>query len=141
MKYLYVLLVLLFASSLYSQVGITQTLGFTSSDTIGVTTTPDSVEMRIGDGVWKLLTQSVDDTAYVTSDDKAAGTTKTFILANEDYWTAGNSLQFRIYNTTVDTITSNRIGVSGLQGALTLFIRPVVSGSNTVYTKSTLEGN
>jgi hypothetical protein len=83
----------------------------------------------------------VNDTAYVTGDDKSGGVTKQFRLAGESWWTYGASLQFRVYNTTVDTITSNRIGVAGLNGALTLFIRPVVSGSNTIYTKSTLEGN
>lgn len=133
--------ILLFPIVLFGQVGIMQNLGFTAADSIESITVPDSVEMRIGDGPWKLLTSCVNDTAYVTADDKAAGTTKQFRLAGESYWTYGNSLRFRVYATGVDTVTSKWIGVGSLRGALTLFLRPAASATATTYIKSTVEGN
>jgi len=133
-----IILLLLFPVIGFSQ-SISQTI-FATTDTIGSIAIPDTVEMRIGDGPWKILTSCINDTAYVTVDDKLAETTQVFMLARESYWTAG-PLQFRIYATGTDTITSKFTPTLGFQGALTLFIRPDTVGTNTLYGTSTLEGN
>jgi hypothetical protein len=137
MKKLIVLL-LLFPVIAFSQ-SISQTI-FAVADTIGSITIPDTVEMRIGDGPCKILTSAINDTAYVTVDDKIAETTQVFMIARESYYTAG-PLQFRIYATGTDTITSKVTPTLGFQGAFTLFIRPDTVGTNTLYGTSTLEGN
>jgi len=137
----YLILLLFIPVLAFGQVGITATSIFAAADTIGSITVPDSVEMKIGDGPWKLLTDCVNDTAYVTVDDKVGEVTQQFRLAGESWWTYGNSLKFRVFATGVDTVTSKNIGIGGLQGALTLFLRPDTSGTNTTYQKSTLEGN
>ena len=136
-----ILFFLLIPAFLLAQVGVTETNLFSSADTVGSITTADSVEVRLGDGPWKLLTQSINDTAYVTVDDKIGEVTKVFILADEDYWTYTNNIKFRVINTGVDTITSNSVQIGGLRGAVTLFIRPDITGTNTKYHKSSLEGD
>ena len=124
----------------YGQAGIVQTL-FVATDTVGTITAPDTVEVKLGDGPWKILSESVNDTAYVTVDDKVGEVVQVFNLAAEDWWTYANNLQVRVYSTGTDTITSKNVGIGGLRGAITLFLRPDTSGTNTTYTKSTVEGN
>ena len=136
-KILLFLIVPMFA---FAQVGINTTL-FSSTDTIGTISTADSVQVQFNDGPWKLLTESVNDTAYVTTDDKVGEVTKIFVLADESYWTYTTSIKFRVINTGQDTAVSNAVNVGQLRGALTLFIRPDTVGTTTYYNKSTLEGN
>jgi len=131
--FLLLLPVLCFSQTLY-QGGI-----FAAADTIGSITVPDSIEMQFYDGPWKLLTKCVNDTSYVTVDDKVGEVTKIYYLAGESYWTYSNSFRFRIYATGVDTITSNYVFHSG-DGAYTLFIKPDTVGTNTLYGKSWIEG-
>jgi len=141
MRYIIVLLLFL-PVLLFSQVGVMKA-PFAVTDTIASVTTPDSVQVKLGDGPWKTLTESVNDTAWITADDKGAKTTVVFNLAAESWWTYSNSMTIRVFNTTVDTATSARVGIGALRGAITLFMRPdtTVGTGNTVYTKSTVEGN
>jgi hypothetical protein len=136
-----ILFFLLLPVLLFGQIGFTQNL-FTgvTNDTIASIAVPDSVYVQFEDGPWLLLTSSVDDTAYVTITDKLNETTKIFDLANETYWTYVNSMRFKIQATATDTITTRYIGTSGLNGSITLFLRPDTSGTNTDYSKSTLVG-
>ena len=137
----YFMLFLLLPVIAFSQVGLnTGIFESVANDTIASITVPDSVYVRIPSGPWKLLTSSMNDTAWVTVDDKLAETTLVFSLANESYWTYAPSLQFQIRATGTDTITSRTISTAGLDGALTLFIKPDTSGTNTDYSKSWITG-
>jgi hypothetical protein len=113
---------------------------FFSADTIGSITSSDTVEVRFHNGPWKLLTSSVNDTALITGDDKIAEGTVIFNMASETWWTYTSQMQIRIYSTGVDTVTSYPVLTSGLNGAVTLFIIPDTSGTNTRYYNSFIEG-
>jgi len=114
-----------------------------SGDTIASLTSSDSVECQLysSSAPWKLLTQSVNDTALITADDKSAEQMVQFVLAKETWWTQTPMVRFRIYSTGVDTCTSNWIPVPSLNGALTLHIKPDTSGTNVDYGGSVLSGN
>ena len=114
------------------------------ADTVGTLTTADSVYVLLAPGgTWNLLTQSVNDTAMITADDKGAGTTVQFILANESYWTHANKMQFKIQNTGQDTVTSGWINTGIYRGSFTLDIIPDTTGhpSYVDYSQSILHGN
>lgn len=132
-------LLLFIPGIVFSQIGINQT-PFAVADTIGSIAVDDSVYMRFGDGPWQLLTECQNDTAFVTVDDKLAETTQVFMIARESFYTYG-PLQFEIRATGTDTITSGKVQTMGLNGALTLFLRPDTVGTNTFYGTSTIEGN
>jgi len=136
------LIVLLFLPVLvFGQIGITAyPFKTVANDSIATITQNDSVYIQLNDGPWLLLTSTIDDTAYVTVTDKVGEVTKVFDLANETFWTYTPSLRFRIIATGTDTITSPYVGTGGLNGSLTLFLRPDTSGTNTRYDNSTLEG-
>ena len=141
MKYL---IIFLFAPILaFGQIGITQRLfDGVANDTIASITVADSVFVRwTTSGPWNQLTQTQNDTAYVTVYDKVTESDIIFILAAEDYWTYSSSLQFQIRATGTDTINSRWIHTSGLRGAFTLVIRPDTSGTNTDYGNSYLMGD
>ena len=136
-----ILLFILFPLFVYGQAGFRET-PFAAADTIGSITIPDSVYMQLNDGPWKLLTSAINDTAYVTVDDKVAETTQVFMLARESYWTGASSLRFQIRATGTDTITSSYVRLpSNANGAVTLFLRPDTVGNDTYYGTSTVEGN
>jgi hypothetical protein len=148
MRYLTVSLILLFASFASGQnvgnrnIEVRIFEGVTG-DTIASITSSDSVEVQFysTSAPWKLLTSTVGDTALITADDKAAGNTVVFNLAAETYWTQAPNMRFRIYSTGVDTCTSRWIDTAYLNGALTLFIKAEISGTNVDYGNSVITGN
>ena len=137
-KILFILLIPLFV---YGQAYFRVT-PFAAADTIGSLTTEDSIQVQFGNSPWQLLTQSLNDTAFVTANDKSAETELVFDLANETFWTFTSNMRFRIVSTGTDTITSDWIRVpTSANGAVTLFIRPDTVGTNTFYGTSYVEGN
>lgn len=138
----YILLFLIIPVFAFGQVGIFERLWTTANDTVGSYTKDDSVEIQIGDanGPWKLLTSSVNDTAMITRDDKVAENLVIFNLAGETWWTYTPSFRFRIYSTGVDTVTSTWIRMPGLEGAISLFVKPDTVGTNVFYNQSWVEG-
>lgn len=114
-----------------------------TNDTISSATSADSIYIQFGNagGTWQQLTESLNDTAYVTNDDKDAGTVVQFTLSGESYWTYAPQVRFEIRSTGTDTITSRWINVSYLNGACLLTITPDTSGTTTDYGNSVLEGN
>ena len=113
-------------------------------DSIASITSKDSVyiEMGYGTGVWKLLSESVNDTAMITGDDKVAEGTVIFNLSGESWWTHIQDCRFRILSTGVDTLYSAYIDLpdDGL-GAYTLDVVADTSGTATYYYKSHIHGN
>lgn len=143
-KFVIILLLFVFASvcnaqKYYHNIRIFEDV---TADTIASITSSDSVEIQFDPaGVWTLLTESVNDTALITGDDKIAEQTVIFRLAGEDYWTHTPAIRFRIYSTGVDTITSNWIRTGDLDGACSLHAKPDTSGTDTDYGNTLFTGN
>jgi hypothetical protein len=135
------ILFLLFPLFLYGQVGFEYS-PFAAADTIGSLTSQDSIECRFGNSPWQLLTQSLNDTAFVTENDKSGEVELVFDLANESYWTYTTNFQLRIVAFGTDTMTSSRMRFpTNSNGAVTLYLKPDTLGTNTFYGKSTVQGN
>jgi len=138
------LFLLIIPAFLFAQNPINRKL-FTNvdNDTIASITSEDSVYIQFtrDDASWQLLTSSLNDTAFVTADDKAAENVVQFSLASESYWTFASMMRFQIRSTGTDTITSRWISTASLNGALLLNIVPDTVGTNTDYDDSFLEGN
>lgn len=113
-------------------------------DTISSITTKDTIEVRFGidaiRGPWKQLTECNNDTADITAKDKTTETVKVYELANESWWTFAPLLEVRIRSHAgSDTITGTH-SIGQLEGAVTLFIYPDTSGTNTDYGGSIIVG-
>ena len=140
MKIIYLLLI---CSVLFAQNKTLDEDGiFSAADTIGSITSADSVYAQMGKGgQWKLLTSSLNDTAMITADDKAAEQYVTFTLSSESWWSIVRDIRFRILSTGVDTMTSDWVDIGKYNGAFILIVKPDTVGTNTFYGESELYGN
>ncbi len=116
-------------------------------DTLADYAAPDTVQLRgamSGGAIspWKTLTQTLNDTAYITVDDKIDETTVVFNVASESWWTWFSRVQVRIMGAP-DTLFSNWIPVGGMEGAITIFIIPdtLLADTETDYGASKIGGN
>ena len=119
-------------------------LSMSTGDTVASISVPDSVYIQMDEnGPWKLLTQTISDTAMVTVDDKLAETPVNFNLAAESYWSHARRVRFRILATGVDTATSFWVDTGYLLGSLVLDVVPDTVAGTTIthYSKSRLHGN
>lgn len=139
MRYLILFLVLPILA--FGQSGLYKSNLFSATDTVGTIAAADSVEMRFHTGPWKLLTEAVNSSAMITVANKVAEATVIFRLAGEDYWTYTGNMQFRVFSTGTDTITSNVVHCPNLSGAFTLFMVADTVGTNTYYDQSWISGN
>ena len=113
-------------------------------DTMSSITTKDTIEVRLGvDGLWgpwKQLTECNNDTADITGLDKRTETVKVYELADESWWTFTPYMQCRIRSHAGSDTISGTHGIGQLEGAVTLFIYPDTSGTNTDYGGSIIVG-
>jgi len=119
-----------------------------TADTITDYTSNDTVDVRLrsGGGVvgpWNALTKSVNDTAYITVDDKLAETTVVFNVSAETWWTHCESMEIRIRGAG-DTTGSHRIYIpDDANGAVTIWIVPdtLLADTEVDYSNSIVTGN
>ena len=147
MKYL--ILVLLFLPILvFGQAPFSKSAFPTTADTIANYTSNDTVDVRLrasggAIGPWNALTESVNDTAYITVDDKLAETTVVFNVSAETWWTHCEALEVRIRGAG-DTTGSNFISIGDIaNGAVTIWIVPdtLLADTEVDYVKSRVTGN
>ncbi len=130
----------------FGQVGIDRACFPTTADTVDNYTSNDTVDVRLGTsggwGPWNALTKSVNDTAYITVDDKLAETVVLFNVSSETWWTYAMSMEVRI-RAAGDTTGSRPIGISNLRGAVTIAIKPdtLLADTEVDYNKSRVVGN
>ena len=115
-----------------------------SYDTVSSINTKDTIEVRfIADaliGPWKQLSECNADTADITPKDKWTETTKVYELADEAWWTFTPYIEVRIRSHAGSDTISGVHGIGQLDGAVTLFIYPDTSGTNTDYGGSIIVG-
>ena len=106
------------------------------NDTV-FTTTADTLDIQfyasgLAGSVWEPLTQVLcsNDTVNVTADDKAAQSTKIYLLTDESFWTRSDRLRFRI-RAEDDTLTSAYIDIRNADGSAVLFVEPTIYGDAT----------
>lgn len=119
----------------------------TTLDTIPNYTAQDTVQLRgamAGGAIspWKTLTQTLNDTAFITIDDKTDETIVVFNVSSESWWTWFSRVQIQIVGDT-ETLTGSWIPVGGLEGAITIFIIPdtLLADTHTDYGASKIGGN
>lgn len=119
-----------------------------TADTIANYTSNDTVDVRLrasggAIGPWNALTESLNDTAYITVDDKLAETTVVFNVSAETWWTQCEAMEVRIRGAG-DTTGSNIIYIDDdANGAITIWIIPdtLLADTETDYSKSRVTGN
>ncbi len=113
-----------------------------AADSVGSITLSDSVYVQ-GQGwdFWKLLTQSSNDTALITGDDKIAENTVQFCLACESWWTHQTAIRFMIASTGQDSAISDWVTVQNWEGAITLDVISDTISTKVDYSNSILHGN
>ena len=144
----YIFLFLLFPMLVFGQKFTLDKLLFPAAiDTISDYAAQDTVQLRgamAGGAIspWKTLTQTLNDTAFITVDDKLAETTVVFNVSSESWWTWFSRVQIRIVGQ-AETLNGNWIPVGGLEGAITIFIIPdtLLADTETDYGASKIGGN
>ena len=135
-----IFILLLFPAFVFGQSGYSKSGIFATTDTLSSITSADSVYARMHNGPWQLLGECMNDTSYITAYNKTQEDTVIFIVSNESWWTYTDQLQIEIRSTNIDTIKSKPFLVGGMDGAVTIFITPDTSGTNTFYDGSFVKG-
>ena len=141
----YLILFLFLPVLLIAQNPHTYPLFPTTADTITDYTSNDTVAVRLGMQVsgtqywssWNDLTKTVNDTAFITVDDKINETTVVFNVSSETWWTQTEYMQVRITGAG-DVTGSVAIPLARSEGAVTIFIVPdtLLADTEVDYNKS-----
>lgn len=130
--FIFFILLSVFCFAQTPQVIDVEVFGYGSGATIEQITGTDSVYWR-GD-----VGKNVDPTAWymftdsITAAEKTAESTHTYILADEDYWTWYNGIQFKIEQGD-SSITSQWVYIGNTNGCLTFSVKCDTSGTTTTY--------
>ena len=115
------------------------TLYGTANDTISNITKQDTLSWRKWidgqSGSWHDVTGG---DAYITAAEKTGETNQEYTMADEDYWTSCQWIEFAINSgdtaSVGDILSGQGIVASHLKGAITVIVCPDTSGTNTTYT-------
>jgi hypothetical protein len=123
-----------------------QILFAAGADTVAEHDSQDTVAVRIGTtagwGPYINLAKEINsDGIYISAAEKSAETNNVYNLAAETWWTYAEKIQVRITSPSV-VVTSKVCDISGLEGAVTLFIDvdTVTTNTYTDYGASLLIG-
>ena len=138
------IILLLLSVPLFAQQKVSYTAFASGSDTIANINQQDTLQYSITYSglnwcAWENVTQCLQASAYISAADKTGEVTKVYDIANETDWTWAHLLRLRIVSAG-DTITSSTMTIGDVSGALTIFIQPDTTGTNTVYDKVRVGG-
>lgn len=135
----YIALLLMLAVPLFAQQRLSAVPFVTGNDTIANIDKQDTLYFQLSwsglnwPGEWQQATICMQDTAFVTVEDKAAEVTKVFDLSGETKWAWAPIMRLRILSD-ADTLISNAVSLADLNlGTVSVFVQPDTSGTNTIY--------